>query len=504
MNWNYHQIRRNIWNTCFHRGVRAWLALVAVCFIFAFIGSSNSSQVSFVDTADQLIGAENDLLPGNIDILKEYIVNAPVVKNNPFITSDFALGVLDSLTKSVTWVVRLLAVNRAYFERNPGEVIAGMALAALLAAAVRFLIQNVLLVGRNRYVMETRFQQKVPFRRILAPFHKEHLGNIIRVMLCYHVVLTLWMITIIGGVYKSYQYSMVPYILAENPSVTWREAKRLSAAMTKGYKWKMFCTWLSYLYIWILKAVPVAGICVAVPLEAELNAEMYFALRGNPLIDQSLLIEKAFDQSAVVPAESISGPAYLLKDLDLEPLRHKPDRLPYRLTDIIFFFFAFCMIGWLWEVGLHLVKDGVFVNRGTMYGPWIPIYGTGGVAILLLLGRFKANAGKLFAMAVMLCAVLEYFSSFLLDFLYNSSYWDYKTMFLNINGRICLAGLLAFGIGGLFDVYVAAPLIVRFTNRFSPKTRKILAAVLIAAFLTDLICCLIFGFNSGAGVGGSI
>ena len=77
MNWNYHQIRRNIWSTCFHRGVRAWLALVAVCFIFAFIGSSNSSQVSFVDTADQLIGTENDLLPGNIDILKEYIVNAP-------------------------------------------------------------------------------------------------------------------------------------------------------------------------------------------------------------------------------------------------------------------------------------------------------------------------------------------------------------------------------------------------------------------------------------------
>ena len=103
-------------------------------FIFAFIGSSNSSQVSFVDTADQLIGTENDLLPGNIDILKEYIVNAPFVKNVPFITSDFALGVLDSLTKSVTWVVRLLAVNRAYFERNPGEVIAGMALAALLAA----------------------------------------------------------------------------------------------------------------------------------------------------------------------------------------------------------------------------------------------------------------------------------------------------------------------------------------------------------------------------------
>ena len=65
------------------------------------------------------------------------------------------------------------------------------------------------------------------------------------VMFCYNVVMTLWWLTIIGGVYKYYQYRMVPYLLAENPRLKWRDAKNMSREMTRGYKWKMFLTDLS-------------------------------------------------------------------------------------------------------------------------------------------------------------------------------------------------------------------------------------------------------------------
>ena len=47
------------------------------------------------------------------------------------------------------------------------------------------------------------------------------------------------------------------------------------------------------------------------------------------------------------------------------------------LTDAAFLFLVGSLIGWLYEVGLHLVKDGVFVNRGMLHGPWVPIYGLG-------------------------------------------------------------------------------------------------------------------------------
>ena len=63
----------------------------------------------------------------------------------------------------------------------------------------------------------------------------------------------------------------------------------------------------------------------------------------------------------------------------------------YSVTSYILMFFVISFIGWLWEVGLHLVTDGAFVNRGTMFGPWLPIYGTGGVGAILLLRRFGKN-----------------------------------------------------------------------------------------------------------------
>ena len=144
------------------------------------------------------------------------------------------------------------------------------------------------------------------------------------------------------------------------------------------------------------------------------------------------------------------------------------------------------------------------VNRGTLYGPWLPIYGCGGVAIIFLLNRFKNNPTRLFLMTVGLCGVLEYAASLILDFIYNASYWDYKEMFLNLNGRICFAGLLLFGIGGMFGIYIAGPKI-REMMRSLPRRKQILiCAVLVALFAADLICVAIFGFNSGSGVGGSI
>ncbi len=101
-----------------------------------------------------------------------------------------------------------------------------------------------------------------------------------------------------------------------------------------------------------------------------------------------------------------------------------------------------------------------------MYGPWIPIYGFGGVFIVFLLDRFRKDKGKVFVLGIVLCAVLEYITSFILDFMFNSSYWDYKSEFLNINGRICFSGLIAFGIGGMAAVYFVAPAIGNFLSWF--------------------------------------
>lgn len=51
----------------------------------------------------------------------------------------------------------------------------------------------------------------------------------------------------------------------------------------------------------------------------------------------------------------------------------------YSLVNLVMIFFIFCFVGWVWEVSLAFISEGTFVNRGTLHGPWLPIYGTGGV-----------------------------------------------------------------------------------------------------------------------------
>ena len=60
----------------------------------------------------------------------------------------------------------------------------------------------------------------------------------------------------------------------------------------------------------------------------------------------------------------------------------------YSLTSLILFFFSASTVGWLWEVFLHIFMDGALINRGTTWGPWLPIYGVGGVMTLVLLRKF--------------------------------------------------------------------------------------------------------------------
>ena len=512
MSWDLATIRKTAWNTAFKRGWQAWFRLVTVCFIFAFIGATNATQAGFVDGLDRLIGSSDVLQPHNTQVLDSYIASLPSVHDLIESHPDIAHDIINSVTERTSWVVSILALNPRYLADNPGEAMAMVLIAALLTFFLRFFVLNVIAIGQYRYVMETRFSRDVPWRRMLAPFHLRNLLNILRVMVCYHLALTLWALTVVG-IYKIYQYGQVPYLVAENPQITWREAKRLSTRMTDGYKWKLFVAQLSYLHIILLRLVPVVGLLVAVPLHEELNAELYFTLRGNPALRGDELaarafVEPTFGQPAYVtlPAEEqqaidAHAPLYVLEDLDVSRPRDVKGALPYAVVDLIYIFFVFCFIGWAWEVGLHFFQYHEFVNRGTLYGPWIPIYGFGGAGMVILLDRYREQPVKLFAMGVALSAVLEYATSFVLDFMFNASYWSYNDMMFNVNGRICLAGLVAFGIGGLLGVYLAAPSISRSVNKIPPRTRYLGAAALSAAFCADFAYCLLNGFNTGAGVG---
>ena len=158
----------------------------------------------------------------------------------------------------------------------------------------------------------------------------------------------------------------------------------------------------------------------------------------------------------------------------------------YSIWSVIMIFFLMSCAGWIWEVSLHLITDGKFVNRGVMQGPWLPIYGSGSVVILLLLYRLRRHPAAEFVAAVMVCGILEYFSSYFLEQLHGGvRWWDYTGYFLNLNGRICAEGLLVFGIGGMAVVYLAAPFLDGLIRKLPKNWLKLLCLILGLVFLAD-------------------
>ena len=185
MNWNRKELRKGAWNTVFKRGTMAWLALVAVCFIFAFLGVDEFAQSTFVNGIDKAVGLDTSHVAGNVEILKDYAVNTPIVKDVPFIHSDFVIGLIDVASKSQTWIIKLLGANAAYLERNTGEVIVALLLSAFIMMIVHFFVQSAAIVGKNRYAMECRYSDKVSINRMFAPFHFKHLLRLVWTMFIY-------------------------------------------------------------------------------------------------------------------------------------------------------------------------------------------------------------------------------------------------------------------------------------------------------------------------------
>lgn len=163
----------------------------------------------------------------------------------------------------------------------------------------------------------------------------------------------------------------------------------------------------------------------------------------------------------------------------------------YSVITYLLMFFLFAVIGWCWEVIIHLVEDHIFVNRGTMMGPWLPIYGIGGtvgVFVMTVFGKkILKHPALTFLIVMTLCGIIEYATSFVLEQIYGIRWWDYTGYFLNINGRICLEGIVIFGAGGCAAIYLIAPAFDDFLKKVSLKKKIILLLIACPLFLCDMI-----------------
>ncbi len=155
-------------------------------------------------------------------------------------------------------------------------------------------------------------------------------------------------------------------------------------------------------------------------------------------------------------------------------------------TDNLFLcFMSYSIMGWIYETAYCSLRAGQFVNRGFLIGPYCIIYGFGALFLILFL-RKRENPIELFIFGSAITCTMEYISSYLLERMFNARWWDYSDKLLNINGRVCLLGAVAFGTFSVLLIKVIHP-IVSSRIEFAPKSiKRIAVSVLLIVFVTDI------------------
>lgn len=172
---------------------------------------------------------------------------------------------------------------------------------------------------------------------------------------------------------------------------------------------------------------------------------------------------------------------------------------PVTVWTLVVTFFVFSIVGWAWEVSLHVMTHGEIVNRGMLHGPWLPIYGGGVVLIAVLLYRLRPQPALHALAAAVLCGCVEYLTSYVVEMSRGMRWWDYTGYFLNLNGRICAEGLAAFAVGGMVAVYLLLPIIDGAVIRMKPRVLIPACLALMIVFLSDVLYSRKVP-NAGAGI----
>ncbi len=165
------------------------------------------------------------------------------------------------------------------------------------------------------------------------------------------------------------------------------------------------------------------------------------------------------------------------------------------ILNYILLFLIYSMFGWIIEIINTLIREKKFVNRGFLMGPFIPIYGVGAILATLLLSKYRDDLASLFFISIAVFAVLEYIVSYFMEKIFKLRWWDYTYKKFNINGRVALDNLIAFGILGVIATKYLSPLLLNFISNMKFDLKLILFLILSVSFLVDYILSFIITFN---------
>lgn len=150
-------------------------------------------------------------------------------------------------------------------------------------------------------------------------------------------------------------------------------------------------------------------------------------------------------------------------------------------------FFFYSAAGWFIESLYRSIGEKRIINSGFLTGPMCPIYGTGALVMTVFLyNPFKDNLLLVFLLGMVLCDIVEYVTSVLMEVLFHARWWDYTYEFLNIKGRICLKHTLYWGIVSVSFVKLIHPHVDKILMELDVKTVRLILIGIFVVFFIDV------------------
>ena len=494
---------------------RNYLNCIVISFIAVFLmggalsigGDVNTNIRLFSTVAEQSGSTQLQTLAKDITALEERIIKATSIG------SASTEGGLSKLYKGVEKSGGLFqsiieGASSTFFHTKLSNTVMGF-LGILIAIFTYVFIHGIVRVGIARFYLENRLYKETHVSKIFFVIRAKRVLKSAKIIATKGLFLFLWAFTIVGFPIKFYSYYMVSAIIAENPTLSVREALKLSKTMMKGHKWTVFKLDLSFVPWFALSFLTfgILHIFYVNPYFAASRAEYYMEIRklakeeslpGNENFVDVYLEEVPADMlntdtnaelQTDIDSEEMQYPIelYPIEDINIRPWLRYDYHIKYTVLNLIMLFFVCSFIGWVYETILESVKHNMFINRGTLYGPWIPIYGTGGIIVLVFLKRIFDKPVLVFSASFVICGIVEYTGALMVEHFKGASYWDYSGYFFNIQGRVCLEGLLIFAVASCAAVYMVGPVMNNLFDKLPLKYRRLIVTVLLVAFGADFL-----------------
>lgn len=117
----------------------------------------------------------------------------------------------------------------------------------------------------------------------------------------------------------------------------------------------------------------------------------------------------------------------------------------YSVIQWLFFFYFYCFVGWCIESTYVSIRTRKLTNRGFMRGPFLPLYGSGGIMMLVVSMPFQDSIVMTYLAGCVGATILEYITGVTMEALFKVRYWDYSNQKFNFQGYICLGTTISWG-----------------------------------------------------------